>query len=491
VLLGDEAASGRLRELRVTVASDLLKACSIRIESLDAPRTVDEWKPILAGTDYAILVLRATQLLSEQERQFVRDVLATAFGLERVVVVVNMIDRVCPEERAQVVEYARAFFGTFEREAPLIELSATPDALADPGLAALIDLVRHDLLGDPFARREATLRRLAQAAIDGLAEAASRQEALLTLGRSDLEVLMEQTSSRGRWAAGRIARFQDRIDLALRTLLKEQFFREIEGFGAALREQMPAEVASFKDLVPLRRHLAGYLEALWESFLADRVPTLRTRLIGELKMIADRCRDDLREMLGGHGFDLDTFAEGTDLAPTETHAPIGFKRGEAAGSTCANGLGLGGLLMMSMNLPLGLTMVGAGQITRIVLRVGTLDADREALLAGAITSSRNVENEVKRQAETRFEEAAARLKDAFAEAFGRSLDQLHLAIERATTRRNEADAHSRRVDRVRRETIPELTALLSVCPTRVETGRMNQSCELNPIPAISPVSSGP
>jgi hypothetical protein len=113
LLANPETVPEQYEYIRITVDADLLRTCDIRIESLDANRSLAQWQQVLAAMDYVLMVLKATAILSESEKRFIKEVLAPHFGLERVALVINQVDLIPTDERGPVVALARAFLGGF------------------------------------------------------------------------------------------------------------------------------------------------------------------------------------------------------------------------------------------------------------------------------------------------------------------------------------------------------------------------------------------
>ncbi len=194
-LTSPDTDASQYRALEVKASADTLKHARFRLESIGAARSPAEWKELLAGIDYVFLTLKATALLSEEERAFVRDALHASFGLERVTIVINQIDLIDSEERPELIERVRAFLGPFESQPAIISFSAVQFNRGDAakaggitsGYEAMRQLVTNDQGEHHQALHAASLRQGAALCLTALEEAAARQQALLMTSEADLK----------------------------------------------------------------------------------------------------------------------------------------------------------------------------------------------------------------------------------------------------------------------------------------------------------------
>ena len=217
-------------------------------KTLKAKQSESEWKEILAGTDYTILVLKAIALLSEQEREFIREILLPNFGLERVAILLNQMDLVPEEEKSSISELLKSFLGSFESQPIAMEFSAAKgleglvagDIPRDCGYEALMNLVQDDLLSKHAGLKSAAIRQGVEICLGSVEDIITRQNALIVTQTAKLQEILLQIDSKNQGVKKGIERSKKKIEAVINTLVKEEFFREIEGFSFALREQISA-----------------------------------------------------------------------------------------------------------------------------------------------------------------------------------------------------------------------------------------------------------
>ncbi len=465
-LTSPDTQAGQYKQVEVQTEADLLKTARFRIESIGAARSPAGWKELLAGTDYIFLMLKAVALLSEEERTFIEHTLHPTFGLERVTIVINQMDLIDEDdERAELVERVRTFLGPFERQPAIIAFSAaqisrgeTGDSGLDSGYEAMLRIARNDLVDHHQALRSTTLRLGAELCLAALEDAAQRQQALLSTSEADLKALLEKIEARQQWLPARVARVQHRVETVINTMLREQFTREIEGFSAALQQQLPGEVMPEQDITRIRRYLAGYIEALWREFFIAQQDAVRSKLVAEVKQINQMIEDDFRELLEEQGVRLQS--GGFDPSPNRLSTLLMPRRGKHQLGGVATGIQVFGLIFLVANLPLGLAAIGAGQVIRMLFKKDMEAADKQAILTSAGNALRELEVQLKKQAATRFDEIDAEMKKAVAERYEQGLARIRTTLEESLAWREHLTAKQDYLTRLRDATLPELHAAL-------------------------------
>jgi hypothetical protein len=461
-------------EVSVTTNCDLLKTSVFVIDSLDAQRSEVEWKELLAGTDYVIVVLRAVALLSEQERRFIREVLHPYFGLERVAIAINQMDLIPGDERSLMAERIRSFLGTFQSQPVLIELSAAQalkgiisgDRVLDSGSEVLMRLVRHDLVENHRLLKSTAVRHAANLCLTEVVNSAIGQSALLSMDSSDLSKVLRKLDGQRQWLQSRIERSQSKIEIFVNTLPKEQLLREIEGFGRALREQLPGEVMVVEDIAAIKRHLPGYLEALWTEFFNAQVESIRSKLVSEMKLIGEIAENDLWELIGVQGVEFQALLEQFDPTPMSMKTFVMPRRGKSEVEKVATGSQLTGCMLL-VGAPLlgtpfviGLTAIGAGQLIRMACRQDIKASTKQAIITSTLNSLQGLERQIKQQVEVYFKELAEELKQVTAQLYEQGIAKLRSIVQEGVERHQNLQDQKEQLDRLLSVTIPELKACL-------------------------------
>jgi hypothetical protein len=455
---------GHYDHVKLTVSSELLTLTELRIEPLEAERSPLAWKELLAGIDYVILVLNANRLLSEPEKRFVREALESDAGLQRMAIVINQMDLVPEDERTSIVELVQTFLGPFESRPPLLSFSAaqarkalTSGISTGDDSAMLHSLVHDHLLEHHRALRTAALRQAIESCLMELSETAQRREALLALTDSEIEALEQRITSRQEWLRGRIQRSQRRIEAFINTLIKEQFLREIEGFGELVRRRLPDEIMEVEDTTAIKRHLPGYLETIWSGLLDHQATVIRARLMDETAAIARLAETDLEELLADGAAAVRGSYQGFATPSSfNLNAFVAAKRGSHRASSAAKGLALSGFVMIIWNIPLGLAQLGASQLIRTVFKGDIAIADKKAITAAAQTSVHELERQIKRQIETRFAELTTELSTEVEKIYTQGIEQVREFLDERLKHYGELAGRRIELDRLQQETIPAL-----------------------------------
>ena len=441
--------------IEVLTNADLLRTSELRVESITAERSTDQWKELLGGTDFTILVLRATALLSEQERQFVRDVLHPAFGLERVAIVINGIDQVLPEERESTVERVRTFLGAFESQPVILQFSATEAARGEDD-GTLMALVRDDLAERHAALKGAAIRQAAALCLNEVTEAATRQYSLISADRAELQALLDKLANRNQWLDSRIERAQKRTDAFVNLLIKEQFLREIEGFSEALLAQLPAEIEPVQNVTLLKKKLPGYLEHLWVEFFNNRMTLIKQRLTTEMETVNEMITTDLKELLGRHAGSFKGLVDDFDPTPANLRTFLMPRRGDTPQATFATALQLGGLVLLVGNFPLGLLTIGAGQLVRTIFNRSNTASDKRAIMSSSTQAIRELETQIKNQVELLFDDLAGQLRRTIDELYRGGVEDMSKSVQTALEQHDDLEDRKIPLGQLLEVTIPEL-----------------------------------
>jgi hypothetical protein len=463
-LTSADAGHDASQQVDVRTPSDLLKTSDITIATIESNRTTQAWRELLACSDYTILVLKATALLSEQEKRFIREVLQPDFGLERVAIVVNQMDLVAEAERPSIAELVRTFLGSFERQPLLLEVSAAQALQGlesgsmppESGYDALMRLVRDDLIEQHRSLKASAMRQAASICFAELQQEATRQHAVITTSEEELNTLAARLDAQDQWLAERIQRTQHRIETFVDTLIKEQFLREIEGFNAAFRAQFADEIMGIDSVQTIKRNLTGYIEAVWTEFFNYQLGFLRSRLGAELKLIGELVTDDLKTLVGAQAPRLQPLLDSFDPLPANLKAFIMPSRGNHQAGTVATWMQVGGFVLLIANLQLSLGLIGVGQAIRIFFERDIQSADKQAIAKAVIDASYELEPQIKYQVQHYFASLTDELKQAIAEHYRQGVATLRQSLEHDIAHYHDIHARKAAVEHLLHATIPDL-----------------------------------
>lgn len=465
-LTSPDTDASQYRLLEVKAPAETLKHAGFRLESIGAARSAAEWKELLAGIDYVFLTLKATALLSEEERAFVRDALHANFGLERVTIVINQIDLIEPDEQPELIERVRAFLGPFESQPAIISFSAAQFNRGDAAEASSINssyeamrqLVTNDQGEHHQALHAASLRQGAALCLTALEEAAARQQALLMTSEADSKELLGKIEGQQQWLPSRIERVQQRVETFINTMLRAHFLREIEGFSAALQQQLPGEVDA-QDMATLKRYLPGYIEALWTEFFNAQQDAVRSKLAAEIKLVNHLIEEDFRKLLEGQRASLAEGTETFDPTPARLKTLLMPRRGGHAMGTVATSVQVVGLFLLIPNLTWGLAAIGIGQAIRMIFKKETDAADKQAAIDSAVKAVQESEAQIKKQVAARFEKLSQELKQIVAERYAQELARIQQVLEESLAWQQNLSGKQEQLTNLLEKTIPALRAM--------------------------------
>ncbi len=457
--------ASQYHSIEINAPADLLKTARFRLESIGAARSAAEWKALLAGVDYLFLTLKATALLSEEERAYVREILQASFGLERVTIVINQIDLIDQEERPELIERVRTFLASSESQPAIISFSAMQASHADDAEDSDNDddsealmRVKNDLLAQQQPLHTASLRQGAALCLAALEDTAIRQQALLATNESDLKEVLEKIEAQQQWLPSRVERVQQRIETFINTMVRAHFLHEIEGFSAAVQQQLPGEAAA-PDLATLKRYMPGYIEALWTEFFNAQQDAVRSKLAAEMKLINHLIEEDFRELLEGERINLHEGADTFDPTPARLKTLLMPRRGKHTIGTVATGIQVAGLIFLIPplgSLGIGLAAIGIGQAIRMIFKKEGDASDKQALITSAIKALQELELQIKRQVATRFDTMSQEMKQAVADRYAQELARIQQVLEENLAWRANLSSRQEQLTTLLEKTIPAL-----------------------------------
>ena len=457
LLLDGDAVPGRIE---IEAPAPLLALCDLHIEPMEAERSPESWRELLASSDYVMILLNASALLSDVERRFVRDQLVPKLGLERVAVVVNHMDLVPEEERASLLELVQTFLGPFQSRPAVIDLSLRETAQGGDEHRTL-----ETLLDDVLERREPVrtrgLQHTAAALVEELVVTAARLEVLYGLEASDVEGARDRIAGQQQWLEQRVERTQRRIRAWVETLLRETLQRRIENFGAALRNRLPEEIRSINDSAVARRHLPGYIEAVWLDFLRRQMVAMRGDLEAEEAQVAVMIDADFRELLAVVGQPVLTAEWDLGGDPAGVHVFVMPRRAKRRAENIARGLAFNGFFMLFFSPPLGVLSLLASQVVQRVRRADLAEAEAQALTASALAATRQVEQEIKQRMDEQFTALTAQLEREVADVYRQGMEGLLALLDEREAHAEDLAARRQQVSAIVRERLPRLREQIS------------------------------
>lgn len=463
-LTSPDTDESKYQSIDVKTNCDLLKTCEINIENINAKRSDLEWKELLTRTDYVILVLRAVAVLSEPEKQFIKYILKPNFALERVTILLNQIDLVPEDERASISEFVRSFIGLFESQPILMEFSAklaskaigTESLVTDRNYEALRNLVKFDLIRNLSLLKSEAMRQAAEICLNEVEEKATRQIALMTTKKTELEELSDKINSQNQWLESRIQKAQNNIELFINTLIKDKFFLEIEGFSLALQQQLPGEIMPIQDITKIRRYLPGYLEAVWIDFFKCQEEEIKSNLITEIQQTSQTVQEDLQELLGNQAINFQPLLSSLDTTSVNLKTFLIPKRGRNRVNRIATVVQFSSLLILTTNVPLGIATFSSGQLIRMIGKEAIDKADKKAIVSEANKVIQEQHNQIKQKVQNQFDNLNTELKIGVADWYNEAIKNINEALQHAMTYSNKKEE----LEKLVRETIPEFRQII-------------------------------
>jgi hypothetical protein len=465
-LSGELAGTPQPQMAEVYAPGDLLSLCDLRVDALDVEHEESYWRDLLAGSDYLLLVLNATSPLSHAERLFVRDFLVENFGLQRVAIIINQIDRVPEDEREAIADHVRAFLGSFAAQPSILSVSLEAllrDAESKGPPSAereAIDRLVGDVTEHSAAVKDRTLVAGVRMALQELERTVIATEAILSLDSARVEELKVTLKERETELTERAHRLEQRIHTFIGTLIREQLLRETASFGDMLRRRMPDEIRAVEQVGTARKFLPGYLERVWTDLLERQMVATRGKLADEAMTVNRMIEADLHEVLGDELASLD--AGVADFGPIEEslRTVVMPKRSKHYATGIAKGLSLHGYIMLYFNPPLGVLSLLASQGVQRAYRSQITGSEMEGLVASGLVAEHTLEDEISKRINAQFDELLADVREEILFAYRRVVAVAETALASDLPSAEDAEARRHMLRELREVSIPQLRAEL-------------------------------
>jgi hypothetical protein len=455
--LADPNTTTLATSVEIEAPCELLTLCELRVEPLPVGLDAAGGPPQLSPSDFTILVLNATALLSQQERDFIRHHLAGSYGLQRVAMVITHLDLVDEEERDSIVPMVRSFLGPFQSQPALLAVmlpaAATQAAFDDTGREGLRTLAA-DLSEGHGRRRGEALQQEATSALMALETGLARQEALASMDRESVQAARRSISERQDWLHERVLRTQRRVEAFVGTLLKDQAVRAIAGFGDALRNRLPTEVTAIDDIATIKRYLPGYLESVWSQYLRREMETSGNRLLSEVQQVTRMIETDLQDLLGERAPRVDHLLGVDHPFSSPLHAFVMPKRGKHRATGPTRVMSLVSLALSGTSL--GLLMGGVTEAIGVFSGQEMRQAEKEAIASAAVAATRDIEQELIGRADALFKDLSTALKEEVASIYDDALERIEEVLSQAETHGEEAEARRAELEALAGDTLPDL-----------------------------------
>jgi ribosome biogenesis GTPase A len=315
-VVGGTAAEEQVRYLQVDYPASILEGGVVLVDTpgvndLNSTRAEITYS-YLPKSDAILFLLDAGQILKESERAFIANKLLTQ-SKDKVLFVINKIDLLDEEERAEALAYARTHLARLVDEPKVYAVSAQR-ALAgesdESGLTHLTDELRTFLT-------EERGRVLLDNALDAGIRAASTLEQSIRIQKRALEMDQKELERRLEALEKDLTHSEEMAEKRERQIreslsaVKALVRRETLEFGKRFALALPGEIESSK-AEDLQRYLPSFMEERFRAFadrqgeeLAKRLEQVAEEAIAFVTEDAKERSKKLEEMLGGGGPEVD------------------------------------------------------------------------------------------------------------------------------------------------------------------------------------------
>ncbi|MFK7985737.1 MAG: dynamin family protein [Sandaracinaceae bacterium] len=316
-VVGGAAAAEEVRYLQVDYPAAILEGGVVLVDTpgvndLNSQRAEITYS-YLPKADAILFLLDAGQILKESERAFIANKLLTQ-SRDKVLFVINKIDLLDEDERAEALAYARTHLSRLVDEPKIFAVSAQDALEGDPDGAGLTQLASEL---KTFLTEERGRVLLDNALHEGLRSGATLQRSVRIQKRA-LEMDQEELERRLSTLESDLSHSEEMADRRERQIreslsgVKAIVRRETLDFGKRFAAAIPAEIEAGKP-DDLKRYLPGFMEERFRAFadqqgeeLAKQLERVAEEAIAFVTEDAHERSKKLEELLGtGSGPDID------------------------------------------------------------------------------------------------------------------------------------------------------------------------------------------
>lgn len=468
-ILFDTDNSNKFKQVTICAKSDILKICDLTIYPIDANYPEDILKNIFSNTDYALLVTNSTSFISVREKDFISKIIRPYFGFERVAVLLNKIDLVKENERLSIMELAKKYFGSLNTQPLILYYSAAniienidknDTEIQEEDLS--LETIKNTLIGNPYELKNKAIQQTAQFCIDEIFRIIEKQESTYSLNIEEFNKMLEGLNLQNSVMQEKIHYSMQKVSFSINHTLKNKYFREIDQFASCLRDKLPYEIKSVEELENVKRYLPGYLEQLWNDFFDYSLPLVRQEIQSLMLDSQKQMMKDLNEISGNILDKHPEFLRAVSIKPANINPWLKHEKSKSGVNKAANMVKATGFVALPLlSLPLGLALIGTGQLINVFGKNSIRESKQQALIDTGINSEIELELRIKKQVEIQFENINSQLMDYIQGLYSERLAIIQETLLESQQNQCNITAKQNQLSDIKINVIPKLQEMIS------------------------------
>jgi hypothetical protein len=373
----------------------------VRWVRLDLARTEDQWRFLLSGVDFLLLVSREEQLLTADERKFLACGPIGQFGLSRCALILQHNPDLTESHRGDIRAALVRYFSGCEAEPMTIEHGPASIDLAN--FQAYLKRSFQPMKLESLAVTARSTLELLKGAYQRRCQEQERDFAARESERREREQQLKERSAA-------VETLEATLEFYLQSVMQRKYEEEIRAFGAALSQDLDREIRSANEMSPLIRHIPHYLADTWRSYVLGLLARMQKEINGQLKVIFQDA--------AARGILAD--APGLAAGELRTSLYSGLRRTPvSAGSSHWTMLvGIAGITLIWGNPLLGVSLLGASKALQWVVDHENRGIQRGELSDAARQACLSLESQARKEVARWIESAVGPAREALRAACG-------------------------------------------------------------------------
>lgn len=411
-----------LWEGEIGVSQEFLKTIDLDIYYFaDYARPEIEWKKICMQSDYAVIVLQAIQLLSEEDRYCIGRIVDEIMGAGRYAFLLTQTELMESAEVEEVLDYLKYYQENLSGQVPILTWVNKGQDDSFP------DFLVHSLCSDSLGIREKTRIANTIYCIGQLKQCLTDTKAMLVVNREKNELLKTNMIVKKDELDKKIRGIERNLDLFVGGYLKSAFFRKTDEFSCLLNQSMRKEILQAESPAMLPKMILPYLQKVWKEFLQNQNEWMKAAIVDEMMKTGKQIEQDLTEVLSGLDEEVVKIIARYSPDKFSFNAPLFYKRSK---NDSLKYLDFGALALMLVSIPWAALVFGTSLSIRYFFKKERELMRKEALTESVIDCNEKIKKQILAQIEIDMDKIADILKEQIRSFYVGLLSKVMDALEK-------------------------------------------------------------
>ena len=385
-----EENSNKVINAEVGLNAEALKTLNINIVCSKENFKDINWICELTKTDYAILVLSASALLSLCEKKLIMGSLANLLEGERAAILVNNFDRVDEVGKSEIEETMNYVFSSKGKRIPIFYYSAysilnsmVTRECEKKEYLKFFNFIMKELVSQSDKLRNISIKQTVNLCINELQMIIDETKKNLLCDKSKIEDAISMLKEKSTSFDAKKDSINRRIEMYIKGSVKIVLLEKIYEFNELVKKDIDKSIRKTDNLEKTKNYVSLYIEQVWEEFFNRQDSWLRNSIYSEVSEIYNSIQKDVIEVIS----DIDT--ELAHLVVTHMKNKYNEYSIDTISDMKINAdnwvavfskyLSIGGVALFLVNIPLAIFTIGTSQALKFIFNNSIENNKREKL----------------------------------------------------------------------------------------------------------------